>query len=143
MLYPLSGDKSFAHLSVVRSKEYATVNFFRYLGFQMHEMDIRLDELFVSKMLELARVFSKFSRQQQGAIAKLLNPTGDFRASPFKVSLWVDDPAYRRSKMIYFELFHINPVKASLSYCATPGLRSQISLSERGEPRNGGWVRIH
>lgn len=143
VLYPLlSADKSFAHLSVVRSKEYATVNFFRYLGFQMHEMDLRLDELFVSKMLEIARVFSRFSRQSPAAVAKLLSPTGDFRSSPFKVSLWVDDPAYTRSKLVYFELFHINPVKASLSYCATPGLRSQIStaVADRSERSGSGWV---
>lgn len=143
VLYPLSGDKSFAHLSVVRSKEYATVNFFRYLGFQMQEMDIRLDELFLSKMLEMARVFARFSRQPPGAVAKLLSPTGDFRASPFRVSLWVDDPAYTRSKLVYFELLHINPVKASLSYCATPGLRSQISttLADPSDARSGGgWV---
>lgn len=83
-------------------------------------MNIRFDEEFLIRMLSFAEGSRKVA-QKQNTEDLLVHPRYDLCSifsNPTRVN-YVSQ--YEDSKMIYFELFHLNPSKANVSFVGIPG----------------------
>eukprot|EP01119_Soliformovum_irregulare_P017031 TRINITY_DN5016_c0_g2_i3.p1 TRINITY_DN5016_c0_g2~~TRINITY_DN5016_c0_g2_i3.p1 ORF type:complete len:2265 (-),score=532.32 TRINITY_DN5016_c0_g2_i3:78-6224(-) len=95
------------HVTVIKSNRYTEVNYFKYLSALIQEVNVQLDEEF---LIRFVNFFARASRL-------VSSPQEDYR-----------DPA-SAEKMIYFELFHLNPIKANLTFMAIPGLAQKYAIN--------------
>ena len=105
-------------------------------------MDVRVDEIFLLRMLQFAQLIDqhsqKRSRKDDAHALEMFEARSeqDRKASLSSSVTPVAVPHRRvvglqetKKSMIYFELFHFNPIKVLFSYMATPGLRTAEYVS--------------
>eukprot|EP01127_Copromyxa_protea_P018128 TRINITY_DN562_c3_g1_i1.p1 TRINITY_DN562_c3_g1~~TRINITY_DN562_c3_g1_i1.p1 ORF type:complete len:1515 (-),score=244.31 TRINITY_DN562_c3_g1_i1:27-4571(-) len=115
ILFDTSPEKTpFIKFSLLQDTRYDKINFIRYLGFLVQEMDIMVDGIFllhfVQFMMDItSHVYKRFGIDLE---AQLLEQK--------EYMLFLPPRVLERSNWYYFELLHINPIKASIShYSAT------------------------
>jgi vacuolar protein sorting-associated protein 13A/C len=58
--------QAFLHLSLVKSQKFTSIDYFNYLAVQMQELDIRLEENVLLKLLGFVELILDFFRRQKG-----------------------------------------------------------------------------
>jgi len=109
---PSAKDKFFAEFSAVKSNKYTRVAFFNYFSILLQEMNINLEEEFVVRVIN-------FIQKARGIVAKE-TVVENGRASLMKTE---------NSKMIYFQLLHLNPILANVSFMSIPGMEQKYNTN--------------
>jgi len=105
-------DKCFAEFSLVKSNKYERVDFYNYFSVLLQEMNINLEEEFVVRVIN-------YVNKSRGIFASEAVVNND------RTSLLKSDT----SKMIYFQLLHLNPILANVSYMGIPGVEQKYNTN--------------
>ncbi|KAL6077052.1 Vacuolar Protein [Balamuthia mandrillaris] len=101
----LPADKSFLALSVIKSMEYREVDFYKYVALGVQELDVRIDETFLLKLLQFFNVGTD-DISQAHFVDELLAKDDMICPLPSTTDT---------SRMLYFEFFHINPLQVNIT----------------------------
>eukprot|EP01126_Amoeba_proteus_P003459 TRINITY_DN11154_c0_g2_i1.p1 TRINITY_DN11154_c0_g2~~TRINITY_DN11154_c0_g2_i1.p1 ORF type:complete len:1139 (+),score=230.91 TRINITY_DN11154_c0_g2_i1:137-3553(+) len=107
-------DRVFLHLSLVKDKRYLKINYIRYFGFLVQEMDLMLDGIFVFHFVKLLCEIIAHVNLRFG-----IDSESEFLKTPSTV-LYLSPEILRRSNWYYFQLLVVNPVKASITHMSMP-----------------------
>lgn len=102
-------------VALVRSKEWQTITFIRYFSFLLQQVDIRVEEVELLRLLNFAQLFLALlsQRTESDEEAKLL---ASFQADKFTRK------DYDLAARYYFELLALNPIKSNISFQNMPTL---------------------
>lgn len=92
----------FFHISVVKSTQYESIDFFLYFSMALQEIDLNLEENFLNSCLSFVK-----------GISQIISPQGPSSTQEDQLIGPVDD------KKIYFETFHLFPIKFNLKFIAS------------------------
>jgi hypothetical protein len=152
--------RDFLQATIVRSREYATgtlshflfflvwscllclpalticlaVDCFRYAGLQVQEMELRVDDLLLQRLLRLA-----------GLLERLQQPA-DGNAATEEAELEEEaSSAGMGGRLVYLEVLHVGPLKATFSFRASAGAaaRERAGASDSAGEQGGGaagWI---
>ena len=117
VLRPINNEVDVFRASIVKSNEYPTIEFYNYFSVLVQELDISIDSSWLNEMLKFADFngASQFDKQSDDTI------NSEF------VTDWNDT-----SRIIYFEIIHINPLKLNVSYYS-PERNLQNLSEEQGQ----------
>eukprot|EP01122_Echinamoeba_exundans_P003714 TRINITY_DN1378_c0_g1_i1.p1 TRINITY_DN1378_c0_g1~~TRINITY_DN1378_c0_g1_i1.p1 ORF type:complete len:3355 (-),score=763.88 TRINITY_DN1378_c0_g1_i1:110-10174(-) len=117
--HPNENGAPFVHISMVRDTRHSSIQLYKYFAVSMQEIDISVDQPFLFRMLSYVNFVSRamLSRSTAEAEAALLNDSGSANADPMP-SLSNDE--LKVSDMFYFELFHLNPIRANITFLPLP-----------------------
>jgi len=109
-----TSEREFFHLSLVKSNKHDRIDYFSYFSVLIQEMNVNIDEEFLIRtMMLVTSAMSVYSQQSQDNTTETT----------------VIDYSAQESRLLYFELFHINPIKANLSFAGVPGLEQKYSVN--------------
>jgi hypothetical protein len=113
--HPNDSGAPFVHISMVRDTRHSSIQLYKYFAVSMQEIDISVDQPFLFRMLSYVNFVSlaMSSRSTAEAEATLLNDSGSANSDPMP-SLSNDE--LKVSDMFYFELFHLNPIRANITF---------------------------
>ena len=108
VISPSNADlKSIIHFTAVKSNLYTSINYFKYMSILIQELDINIDEEFLVRTINLFNdfmtVFNITDNQQN-------------EKKEEEITNYKENKKTTSSKMIYFEMLHINPVKCNVSF---------------------------
>lgn len=115
MLWPvLPPNMQVLQLALVHSKEWKTITFIRYFSFLLQQVDIRVEEVALLRLLDFVQLFLALvsQRTESDEEKKLLNS--------FKVEEFTRRESFDLAKRFYFELLALNPIKAHVSFQNMP-----------------------
>eukprot|EP01117_Protostelium_nocturnum_P009173 TRINITY_DN3284_c0_g1_i3.p1 TRINITY_DN3284_c0_g1~~TRINITY_DN3284_c0_g1_i3.p1 ORF type:complete len:3093 (+),score=888.87 TRINITY_DN3284_c0_g1_i3:80-9358(+) len=112
---PSAKDKNFIQFSAIKSNRYTRVNFFNYFSVLFQEMNVCLEEEFVVRVMGFFRKSLKIVKTQ---VEEKIEGTDR------KVLLQKDD-----SKMVYFQVLHLHPILANVSFMSLPGVEEKFGTN--------------
>lgn len=126
-------EKPFFHATLVRDTDVKAVQFFRYLGLQLQEIDLSIHEVFLYRLLSFTKFLTDYlyAKSEEEALQKLLLQT-DSDIPKLK------DEDLAASDMYYFELFHLNPIKVLVTFMTSMDLDANSEQNASGDDESGG-----
>lgn len=126
-------EKAFFHATMVRDTDVKAVQFFRYLGLQMQEIDLAIHEVFLYRLLSFTKFLTDYlyAKSEEEALQKLLLQT-DSDIPKLK------DEDLAASDMYYFELFHLNPIKVLITFMTSMDLDANMEQGSGDDDSGGG-----
>jgi vacuolar protein sorting-associated protein 13A/C len=118
VLRPINTEVDVFRASIVKSNEYPTIEFYNYFSILVQELDINIDSSWLNEILK----FSDFNGTSQ------FDKQSDDTLNTQFVTDWNDT-----SRIIYFEIIHINPLKLNVSYYSPERNLQNLSEQERGQ----------
>eukprot|EP00761_Pharyngomonas_kirbyi_P013510 gb/GECH01013539.1/.p1 GENE.gb/GECH01013539.1/~~gb/GECH01013539.1/.p1 ORF type:complete len:3191 (+),score=691.51 gb/GECH01013539.1/:1-9573(+) len=116
-------NRPYLHISVVRSLEYKTVDFYRYFSILMLEANLSFDRLLVDSLFDFFNSLDFVNQSDEEATQQMLSAVDAPNTEPTE------------TKRMYFEVFHLNPVKINTTFSlhSARGSKSlQIVLNSLG-----------
>eukprot|EP00960_Hanusia_phi_P051532 760853-Hanusia_phi.AAC.10 len=118
--------KPAVHLSMVRSRLYKNISFFKYFAFSLREMSLDLEETIIMRLLDAAQ-----NVVDSSTISASDEKPDDLRVSGFKNLRFLEKEAVGGEKM-YFEILQLHPVVVNLSFYGTGALMDRASTEGGG-----------
>ena len=126
MLYspPVPKGDPFFQISVLRSTRYTHLRYIPYFAVRFQELNVKVDEDCLLKLLRFSDSLTSWmaARRPANEVAKLFlcPPTYEADASVYEP---------HSGTALYFELFHINPIRINLSFCTSSGANAGIGAA--------------
>jgi len=111
---PVEG-KEFMKLVLVKDERYTTIQFLRYFAVAIQEVDISVDQTFLVQALAFASYAQSHLNKIRGVDEEAKLFSKRMTEMPF-----LSEKELTTSNMFYFEMLHINPIKANISFVTTP-----------------------
>ena len=114
----LAGTHSnFFHLSMVKNNRSKSIDFIHYFSILLQEMDIALDEVLLLKIIQFVSVIMDFYEENADS-ETMVEEQSVVKANPVQ-----------ETRMLYFQLLHLNPIKVNVTFTHVPGILFSYSLS--------------
>eukprot|EP01102_Stenamoeba_stenopodia_P019517 TRINITY_DN7393_c0_g1_i1.p1 TRINITY_DN7393_c0_g1~~TRINITY_DN7393_c0_g1_i1.p1 ORF type:complete len:919 (-),score=173.03 TRINITY_DN7393_c0_g1_i1:117-2720(-) len=120
---------TFFNLRLLRSTKPSSIDHFRYLSLLMHEMFVKLDEVLLLKLARFGIILNDFWRKQiwNRTISTVSQAIDRMTPEDIKRER-IDIASLKReddpSKMVYFELILLNPMRITLSFSNNASISS-------------------
>ena len=114
------------HLSVVKSRVYKDMAYFKYFAFQLRELNLDLEETFIMRLLDAAQ-----NVVDSSTITVPEDKQDDLRCSGYTRLRFLKKEAQMGDKM-YFELFQLHPIQVNLSFFGTGAILERASTEGGG-----------
>ena len=98
------------HVSMVKSRVYKDMSYFKYFAFQLRELNLDLEETFIMRLLDAAQ-----NVVDSSTITVPEEKQDDLRGSGYKRLRFLRKEALLGEKM-YFELLQLHPIQVNLSF---------------------------
>lgn len=129
-------ERPMLHVSIVRSRLYGDMGYFKYFSVGIREMKMDLEETFVIRLLDTA---------QNVVDASTVTPSeesvDDIRSSGFKRLKFLSKSAGTAQK-VYLELFQLHPILLTLSFHGTGAIMQRASTEGGGLTYNPMFAAI-
>jgi len=107
----LAGTHSnFFHLSMVKNNRSKSIDFIHYFSILLQEMDIALDEVLLLKIIQFVSVIMDFYEENADS-ETMVEEQSVVKANPVQ-----------ETRMLYFQLLHLNPIKVNVTFTHVPGI---------------------
>jgi len=108
-------NQCFFQMSLLKSNQYPHLKYLPYFAVKFQEMDIKIDEICLLRILNFLEVITNFaaSRKLEENEMKLFCYSPSFRLSDVELQM--------TGTMVYFDILHINPIRLNLSFETTGG----------------------
>jgi vacuolar protein sorting-associated protein 13A/C len=124
----LAGDKIF-HMSVVKSNQYESIDFFNYFSVLLQETDVRLDDECVSRLLAFANVsLASPTSESLGSARALRGPDQSSLNAVEPADSFVSEAYVNvvEERKVYFELLQLHPLRLNLSFASSGDTMSNM-----------------
>lgn len=115
-------NEDFCQFLMIKSREYSTIDFFHAFSFMIYEMDLKVDDEIINKLVAFVNI-SYLDKQTEAGKKGLKDEIT-------KRPILADDIQTSSSKNMYFHFFNIHPVKCNISFCLSGNNSSSGSGSE-------------
>lgn len=114
------------HVSMVKSRVYKDMSYFKYFAFQLRELNLDLEETFIMRLLDAAQ-----NVVDSSTITVPEEKQDDLRGSGYKRLRFLRKEALLGEKM-YFELLQLHPIQVNLSFFGTGAILDRASTEGGG-----------